>query len=217
MAKKHAVFAYADGSDGDLLEQAMAHWAERGVNKFRAQKRSWHIKTVPESQEASFREALMNAKNACIVALWGHGRARDGAFLDATGIPIIHPENAYLLSGMSVFAMFCHSAKLLDNLHDSSTPKTALCFQDEIWLIIYPEGESFPGFEKAATKALAALLSGKDGAFAARKFRRESSHWAMQWLCRLWLELVEESAVEARNAFLCISAFLNNVESVSEC
>lgn len=217
MAKKKALFVYTGGESGDLLEEATAHWAERAIQKFSGKGKPWRILRLPDAHEALLNDMLNNTDDLQFVAMWGHGRRRDGAFLDVDGNPIVYPPNSYLLAGKSIYGMYCFSSKLFDRTQDlpnAGLPKLVLGFRDEIWLVIYPGGEAYAGFETVAAESLAALIRGRRATFSAQQYREKSSKWATHWLCYFAINMLGKRNVMARNSFLCILAFLNNMSTV---
>jgi hypothetical protein len=216
MPKAKVILAHADGMNGDQVEKAMSRWAQNAFQRFRKKLKPWNFILVQEADSTLLVANLPQNCRVWLVALWGHGRRRDGAFLDANGRQAVHRLNLNLLEDRNVCAFYCYSRKLYNTAVEAKwgKPQRFVGFRNSIWLVIQPSGTSYMGFEESFETALSSILYGHSAEFAAQKFREESSRWITYWGCNILLAAWEHRWNDAVFSLLCTFAFLNNINEV---
>jgi hypothetical protein len=212
----NALFIYSGGKkNGDFVEKVFADWAHDFVIKHKKRLKNWKIKEIPNANKNLLNKR--NLKNVHFIALWGHGRKNDGSILDVNNCSILTRKDKDKLINKIIFGMFCHSLKLIKPIYyqkkDINIPAT-LSFNNELWLILNQNNRVFKGFKPVAQNALFDLLKYKNGTKSVYKYKKQCLDWSIFWLLNLHRSLINKDSNEATNSFLCVCAFLNNLEAV---
>jgi hypothetical protein len=211
MKKKIVMFVYSGDGRGDEVEKMLGKWAERLANYNNKDENSFKVEKLPKVNRSEIVKKLGSTTNIWIVSLWGHGN-KYGALLDPDKKPAIHRGDARLLANREIFAIYCHSAKLMRRFMKcaSKQPVSFLGFKGTFDSVLFESGVPLGNFDKPCSVAFAELIHGRGTIAAKNKFRRETRRLARQWAVRCWQGFQRGNKLSARNALTCTYAHLNN-------
>lgn len=212
------LIVYPDNDSEDMIERFQFFLADETIKKLINWDNRWKIE-LSDIEHNKIKRVLKSKSKTSILALFGHGRFRDGALIRTDEHVGIESGDYRLLKDKSIFAFYCYSSKLFTGIFKKASgqnlPSKFVGFKDQIWLVGLPsKGKTYECFHKPAWGSLKVLLSQNDAELAAKRLHYDSSKWLSKWLCALVLSALNKDYHALRTSLLCCFGLLTVVSNI---